>query len=197
MNTILLTIVLALTPSNMELAEEALIISSEALSDILESHDVQVIMIEILGEHEGGWFIEQTLTSVLCENGITVINSVPDSSSRSSERLMIRPMEIVVEYGDVSRPWLIGNKRVERIARCELSATLIDSDGKIIMTARTDGTADDVVSWSDASTLSGSSEWEWLSRELPEDSGSGILEPLIVSGVVASLVYLFYSSRAN
>ncbi len=197
MNTILLTIVLALTPSNMELAEEALVISSEALSDILESHNVQVVTIEILGEHEGGWFIEQTLTSVLCENGITIISSVSDSASHSSERLMIRPMEMVVEYGDVSRPWLIGSKRVERIARCELSANLVDLNGEIVMTARTDGTVDDVVSWSDASTLSGSKEWEWLSRELPEETGSGILEPLIVTGVVASLVYLFYSSRAD
>ncbi len=197
MNTILLTIVLALTPSNMELAEEALVISSEALSDILESYDVQVVMIEILGEHEGGWFVEQTLSSVLCNDGITILSSVSDSSSRSSERLLIRPMEIVVEYGDASRPWLIGTKRIERIARCELSATLVDSNGEIVMTARTNGTADDVVSWSDVSTLSGSSEWEWLSRELPEDTGSGILEPLIVTGVVASLVYLFYSSRAD
>ncbi|MCD4848178.1 MAG: hypothetical protein K8R76_08310 [Candidatus Aegiribacteria sp.] len=197
MNTILLTIVLALTPSNMELAEEALVISSEALSDILESYNVQNIIIEILGEHEGGWFLEQTLASVLCENDISIISSVSDSSFRSFDRLMVRPMEIVVEYGDVSRPWLIGSKRVERIARCELSATLVDSNGKIVTTARTNGTADDVVSWSDVSTLSGSSEWEWLSRELPEDSGSSILEPLIVSGVVASLVYLFYSSRAD
>ncbi|MCK4506001.1 MAG: hypothetical protein KAW14_10305, partial [Candidatus Aegiribacteria sp.] len=176
---------------------EALVISSEALSDILESYNVQVVVIEVLGEHAGGWFVEQTLTSVLCENGISIINSVSDSSSRSFDQLMIRPMEIVVEYGDVSRPWLIGSKRIERIARCEISATLVDSDGKIVTTARTNGTAEDVISWSDVSTLSGSTEWEWLSRELPEDSGSSILEPLIVSGVVASLVYLFYSSRAD
>ncbi len=197
MNTILLTIVLALTPSNMELAEDALVISTEALSDILESYNVQIVMIEVLGEHAGGWFVEQTLSSVLCENGISIISTVSDSSARSFDRLTIRPMEIVVEYGDISRPWLIGNKRIERIARCELSATLIDSDGKVVTTARTNGIAEDVVSWSDVSTLSGSSEWEWLSRELPEDTGSSILEPLIVSGVVASLVYLFYSSRAD
>jgi hypothetical protein len=106
-------------------------------------------------------------------------------------------MELVVEYGDVSRPWVVGAKRVERIAKCELMSTLLDQEGEILLNLRTSGIRQDVVSWSDTDMLEGSAEWEWLSGDLPENSGGGILEPIVVTGVVASLVYLFYSSRAE
>ena len=196
MYTILMAALLALAPSNMELAEDAILLSLQELPDSLFSYGADEIMIEILGEHSGNWFIEQTIYSVLHENGITVSQRElnPEGSSLT---LSVRPMELVVEYGDVSRPWVIGSKRVGRIAKCELSSTLLDADGVVLMTARTSGIEEDMIPWSDAEVLNGSEEWDWLSGSMPENRGGGILEPIIVSGVVASLVYLFYSSRAE
>ena len=196
MYTILMAALLALAPSNMELAEDAILLSLQELPDSLFSYGADEIMIEILGEHSGNWFIEQTIYSVLHENGITVSQRElnPEGSSLT---LRVRPMELVVEYGDVSRPWVIGSKRVDRIAKCELSSTLLDADGVVLMTARTSGIEEDMIPWSDAEVLNGSEEWDWLSGSMPENRGGGILEPIIVSGVVASLVYLFYSSRAE
>ena len=196
MYTILMTALLALVPSNMELAEDAIFLALQDLPYNLSSYGADNIQIEILGEHSGNWFIEQTISSVLHENGITVFQRDLDQDS-SSMLLSVRPMELLVEYGDVSRPWIIGSKRVDRIAKCELSFTLFDTDRSILMTLRTSGVEEDMISWSDAEVLNGSEEWDWLSGELPENRGGGILEPIIVSGVVASLVYLFYSSRAE
>jgi hypothetical protein len=196
MYTILMTVLLALAPSNMELAEDAILLALQELPDNLSSFRADEIVIEIIGEHSGNWLIEQTITSTLHENGITVFEQ-DASRDGSCMTLSVRPMELVVEYGDVSRPWVIGNKRVERIAKCELSSTLYDTDGSILMTVRMSGIEEDVISWSDTEVLDGSEEWDWLSGDLPENRGGGILEPVIVSGVVASLVYLFYSSRAE
>ncbi|MCK4807865.1 MAG: hypothetical protein KAT09_09470, partial [Candidatus Aegiribacteria sp.] len=193
---ILMTVLLALAPSNMELAESAILQALQELPENLSYYGADEILIEIIGEHSGNWLIEQTISSILHENGITVFERDvnPDSSCMI---LRVRPMELLVEYGDVSRPWIIGSKRVERIAKCELSSTLLDTDASIIMTIRTSGIEEDKILWSDAEVLDGSEEWEWLSGDLPENRGGGILEPIIVSGVVASLVYLFYSSRAE
>ena len=196
MHTILMSVLLALVPSNMELAEDALLLAFEGIPDSLSQYGADAVMIEILGENSGNWFIQQTLASVLHENGIAVLEREPDSEN-SAYTLKVRPMELVVEYGDVSRPWLVGSKRVERIAKCELSITLHDLDGSMMMTLRSSGTQIDVIAWSDAEVLDGSADWDWLSGELPENRGGGILEPIIVTGVVASLVYLFYSSRAD
>lgn len=191
-----MTVLLAMVPSNMELAEDAILLALQELPETLSSYGADEILIEIIGEHSGNWFIKQTVSSILHENGITVFERDVNSDS-SWMVLSVRPMELLVEYGDVSRPWIIGSKRVERIAKCELSSTLLDADGSILMTVRTSGIEVDKISWSDAEVLNGSEEWEWLSGDLPENRGGGILEPIIVSGVVASLVYLFYSSRAE
>jgi len=195
MHTILMTAILALVPTNMELAEDALEMSLEGIPAQLSAYGVEVVVVDISGEHAGNWFIEQTVMSVLHDNGFTVID--PGVDRGSGMTLRVRPMELLVEYGDVSRPWIVGSKRVERIAKCELMNTLLDEEGEIMMSIRTSGIQQDVISWSDAEVLNGSSEWEWLSGELPENRGGGILEPIVVTGVVASLVYLFYSSRAE
>ena len=178
------------------LAEDALLLAVQDISENVSAYGAEEILIEIMGEHSGNWFIKQTIFSVLHESGITVFER-NDGPELSCMTLQVRPMELVVEYGDASRPWIIGSKRVERIAKCELSAILVDADGSILMTVRTSGVVDDVISWSDAEVLNGSEEWDWLSGDLPENRGGGILEPIIVTGVVASLVYLFYSSRAD
>lgn len=190
-----MTAVLALAPTNMELAEDALALALQEIPGQLSAYGVESVSVEIAGEHAGNWLISQTVMSFLHDEGFQVIDrGEPDSTGMV---LRVRPMELTVEYGDVSRPWLVGNKRVERIAKCELSSTLLDAGGGIVMSVRTSGIQSDVISWSDAQVLNGSSDWEWLSGELPENRGGGILEPIVVTGVVASLVYLFYSSRAE
>jgi hypothetical protein len=195
MHTILLTAVLAMVPTNMELAEDALHMALEGLPAQLSSYGANDVLIEITGDHAGDWFVEQTVASVLHESGMTVLDR--DIAGDSGMLVRIRPMELMVEYGDVSRPWIVGSKKVQRIAKCELMITLLDSQGEILMSLRTSGLREDQVSWSDAEVLGGSAEWDWLSAELPENRGGGILEPIVVTGVVASLVYLFYSSRAE
>ena len=190
-----MTAILALVPTNMELAEDALEMSLEGIPAQLSAYGVEEVVVDVSGEHAGNWFIEQTVMSVLHDNGFTVIDA--EAERGSGMILRVRPMELLVEYGDVSRPWIVGSKRVERIAKCELMNTLVDEEGEIVMSLRTSGIQQDVISWSDAEVLNGSSEWEWLSGELPENRGGGILEPIVVTGVVASLVYLFYSSRAE
>jgi len=196
MYSILTVVLLALVPSNMELAEDALSLAIADLPENLSAYGADEISLDILGDHAGNWFIEQTISSVLHEAGIVVYDRA-SGSEISGMTLNVRPMELIVDYGNVSRPWIVGSKRVQRIAKCEMSFTLLDSDASILMTMRTSGVTDDVISWSDAEVLDGSSDWEWLSSELPENSSGGILEPIVVTGVVASLVYLFYSSRAE
>jgi hypothetical protein len=197
MNLILMVLALSgySNPTNVELAEEALIMACMPIPDSLSSMGVDRVVLELEGTSEGGWFVLQTLTAILDDRGVMVTGG---SADRSGEMILrVRPMELRVGYGDVSRPWIIGAKRVERIATAEVSSTLLDSAGAVVTTMRTSGTAADVVAWNDADALAGSDSWTWLSSGLPEGSAGGILEPIIVTGVVASLVYLFYSSRAD
>jgi len=197
MSAILLVLALAgyTDPTNVELAEEALLLACLPVPDSLAAMGIGEVSVVADGSHEGGWFVVQSMTALLAERGIAVTGG--EEGRGSVLQLRVRPMELRVSYGSVSRPWVVGAKRVERIAAAEISTQLVDSGGTVLMTLRSSGTAADEISWNDADALAGSDSWNWLTAELPEGGGGGILEPIIVTGVVASLVYLFYSSRAD
>ena len=182
-------------PTNLELVEQAVLESVEELPSRLLDQGVDTVGVEILGDHPGGWLLEQTATQILNSEGVTVSSVSRDPGSGYVLRL--RPMDLAVRYGDSSRSWLIGSKKVDRHATCEISATLLSAGGTVIMSNRYGATVSDQVAVSDLSRLAGERTDPWLAPERTESGEGGILEPLIVSGVVASLIYLFYSSRAE
>jgi hypothetical protein len=183
-------------PTNLELAESAVL---EAVSEIpgdLAELGVETVVVEMAGEHGAGWLLEQTVTSELSAAGIGV-SVAEGEAARTGYRLRLRPMELEVRYGETSRSWLIGSKKVTRHATCQLSATLLGPSGEVMMASRYGADVSDRVAVSDLSQLAGDRGDPWLAPEMSEEGSGGILEPLIVSGVVASLIYLFYSSRAE
>lgn len=183
-------------PTNLELAEAAVL---EAVSEIpgdLAELGVDTVVVEMAGDHAGGWLLEQTATSELSAGGVTV-NAAEGESARTAYRLRLRPMELEVRYGESSRSWLIGTKKVTRHATCQISATLLGPSGQVVLATRYGADVSDRVPVSSLSQLAGERGGPWLSPEMEGDGEGGILEPLIVSGVVASLIYLFYSSRAE
>lgn len=194
---LVLTVLAAMpAPTNLELAEAAVL---EAVSEIpgdLAELGVDTVVVEMAGDHAGGWLLEQTATSELSAGGVTV-NAAEGESARSGYRLRLRPMELEVRYGESSRSWLIGTKKVARHATCQISATLLGPSGQVVLATRYGADVSDRVPVSHLSQLAGDRSDPWLSPEIAQGGEGGILEPLIVSGVVASLIYLFYSSRAE
>jgi hypothetical protein len=87
-----------------------------------------------------------------------------------------------------------GTKGYERLAGMRASATLFDPmNGDVVWTRSAAQSASDVVAKGDvAYAASGSG---YLNPPLPRGGGTRWLEPMIVIGVVAGLVVLFYSNR--
>ncbi len=180
--------------TNLELVEATVEQACSELVAMLDEQGVESVSITIEGEHAGNWLVEQTAAAILSNQGFTVIVS---RESDDQNVLRIRPMDLAVRYGNTSRSWLFGSKRVERIAVCELSSQLIDQDGTILVSVRSSATDTDLVPVSELDVLDGAEDWVWLAEGEIGGDGGGILEPLVVTGVVASLIYLFYSSRAE
>ena len=75
---------------------------------------------------------------------------------------------------------------------------LLSTDGSVALSERLSGELSDELSYGDVEQVSGTGANDsWLTPEIPESEGGGVLEPIIVTGVIASLIYLFYSSRAE
>ncbi len=186
----LLGLVLTGSVTNLGMLETAVLDALEPISEQVSAQGLETVTLNIQGEHEGGWLIEQTATYTLGAAGVTVY------TSRESEgwTLNLRPMELGVTYAQTGRSWMLGGKRVPRLACCEIAATLVDPGGNVVLTAREGSVIESVVSLSDIIVLESSTE-RWVNGELSEEESGNILEPLVVTGVVTALVYLFYSSR--
>lgn len=99
-----------------------------------------------------------------------------------------------VSYVRRIRSFPFGVKGYERLVTMRASATMQDpATGRVLWAKSASGSLSDVVRKGDlAYVTGGSSGWN---PPLPQGRGLRVLEPLIVVGVVAGLVVLFYSNR--
>jgi len=178
---------------NLEMLEEAVHRAVVPAADAVALEGVESLFILMEGEHEGGWLVRQTVTDLLAERGVRV---EAERTEHQSCQLMVRPMELGVLYGAVERSWFLGGRRMGRSAVCRLAFTLTDENGAVIDTWRTDGMVQDTVSPGDAQNFEHRTE-QWVNDRMPDMVGNKVLEPVVVTGVVAALIYLFYSSRAD
>lgn len=190
MTFFLLGLVLAGSPTNLDMLETVVLNAIEPVAEQVLAHGLEAVTLSVQGEHEGGWLIEQIATAALSRAGITVYTT----RSENGWILNLRPMELGVTYAQTGRSWLLGGKQVPRLASCEIAATLVDFDGNVVLTAREGSVIENMIPISDVVIIESSTE-KWANGELSEEESGNILEPLVVTGVVTALVYLFYSSR--
>ena len=138
------------------------------------------------------------------EGGITPPGTATDSAAVAAARApdpVERPLRLQVEVEGSSVSYVrrlgsfpFGTKGYERLAGMRASATLIDPvDGEVIWTRSAAKSSADVVAKRDvAYAASGSGS---INPPVPRGGGTRWLEPMIVLGVVAGLVVLFYSNR--
>ena len=182
-------------PSNLELAEQCVFTACETLPEELIAENINRINLELEGDHEAGWLVLQSVNTVLNENGITVVQPVRPEDS-DDPVLHIRVMDLSLRYGEVERSWFLGTRRMNRVVTVELAFSIINPDGELVLSDRLSSINQHKTRLSDIDHVA-CETYEWLSPEIERDEGGGIIEPLVVTGVVASLIYLFYSSRAE
>ncbi|MCK5131552.1 MAG: hypothetical protein KAR40_05310 [Candidatus Sabulitectum sp.] len=186
----LLELVLVGSMTNLDMLETVVLNAMEPVAEQVSAQGLETVTLNIQGEHEGGWLLEQIATSALSAAGVTVYIA----RDEGDWTLNLRPMELGVTYAQTRRSWVLGGKQVPRLASCEIAATLVDPEGNVILTSREGSVIENIVCPSDIIILESSTE-KWINGELSDEESGNILEPLVVTGVVTALVYLFYSSR--
>ncbi|MFO7625890.1 MAG: hypothetical protein R6V62_01370 [Candidatus Fermentibacteraceae bacterium] len=178
---------------NLELTEQAVFQAVTPVADALSLRGTESLFITVEGAHEGGWLVVQALTNLLSEKGIGV---TAERTDRTGSQIVVRPMQLGVVYGEIERSWFLGARRMPRSAVCSLAISLLDENGIVVDTWRTEGLVQDTVSPGDKQFFEHRTEL-WANDTVPAGSGNKVLEPVVVTGVVAALIYLFYSSRAD
>lgn len=125
----------------------------------------------------------------------------PDTTAAVRGESAMHPLRLNVQVDGAGVSYVrrigsfpFGTKGYERLAAMRATATLIDPvGGEVFWTRTSTHSATDVVAKGDvAYAASGSGR---LNPPVPKGGGTHWLEPLIVVGVVAGLVVLFYSNR--
>lgn len=178
---------------NLELTEQAVFQAVAPVAEALSLRQTEGLFITVDGGHPGGWLVVQTLTKLLSDRGTGVTSERTD---RTGSQLIVRPMQLGVMYGEIERSWFLGARRMPRSAVCSLAISLLDENGTVVDTWRTDGLIQDTVAPGDRQLFEHRTE-SWANDTVPAGSGNKVLEPVVVTGVVAALIYLFYSSRAD
>ncbi|MEW6685598.1 MAG: hypothetical protein AB1393_05260 [Candidatus Edwardsbacteria bacterium] len=188
-------------PTNLDLIERA---AKEAIEKMMMeiplSFELPQEGISLKPEkvEEGGWLVENILTSILKEKEGKVILKDEERSEKSPRLcLSYRLVELGVNYGKDSHH-LFGSKKIKRYAKAKIILRLIkEPEGEILFLKSGEGKTEDVVPQRILSYLEKGS-FSLTNPTVKEDSGwSEVLEPLIVVGIVSGLIYLFYSTKAT
>jgi len=174
-------------PANLDLARRAARAAAErVVRDIPPGSRILVLVTE--SSRPLDWAVEEALMGALGRAGFQVFRTAPGGDS--SAFLRCRTVDVGLTYQDKAGG-------VERVARVRIAYHLTQGDaGRVLASGDDLGTAQDVVT---ASALPGLEGPElvpvWLKAR--EGLGSRLVEPALISAVVAGLIYLFYSSKAS
>jgi hypothetical protein len=173
----------------------------EILDALDAARDGRAVKLVPEGDTEDYDFIGQVFTTLLGERGVQVYRAVsgpegPQSQSGALE-LRIRATEFSVVYPGVFRSYLIGGKKVRRVASVGIAATLVDpATGAVLDTAEASRDDADQFAHRDLYRVE-EGTYEFVHPAIPGSGWTRVVEPVFVSGIIVGLIYLFFSNQSD
>ncbi len=113
----------------------------------------------------------------------------------TGKAILFRVLECGVSFPVARRSWLLGPTSYERVARVRVSARYMEEPGhRVLGLAEASRARADTVPGSAMSYVAGP-EYPFSMRVAEPKSVKALLQPLIVTGIVSGLVYLFHQNQ--
>jgi hypothetical protein len=191
----------AAVASNLELMSRLV---GEAATELVESvpADVQWSDVVLAGfaRDEQYQFTDNVLARVLTSAGHKVYDSQPTAGGEGrgpALRLEYQALNFALSYPKIYRPYLIGGKRVKRKAEVTLLVKLINpADGSVVWIGEASRSHEDRFSHGDLDEVEAGT---FAFTKPPRSSAKWgkIVEPVVVTGIIVGLIYLFFSNQDN
>lgn len=194
--------------SNLDiLTELAAGVADELISGMQSSLKAQSgIRLIPYAEGETYEFLMNIFTTELTARGIKTYSSVPAGAKdapKTTEKnaagmeLSIQALEFSLTYPRIFRSHIIGGKQIKRRAEITLFAKLLDSaDRSVAWVGEASRVHDDQFSYGDR-TQAEKSLFTFTKPEVEPAGWGRIVEPVVVSGIIVGLVYLFFSNQTD
>jgi len=175
-----------LHPTNLGLLQHVALSASEQIVAQVQDIPPQAFVVLNVSPKSLDWIAEEAITKVLMLRGHRVFKTSLGGDSTAT--LSFRVIELSVSYREKS-------DYVERTARAKINFSLTKGQANLVL-SQGEGLASrqDIVPKAQLSNLEGA---EITPIRMPTNEGMGrLIEPTLLSAVVAGLIYLFYANKA-
>jgi hypothetical protein len=115
----------------------------------------------------------------------------------SALRLEFQLIDFSLRYTKIYRSFLIGGKKVKRHADVRILAKLVDpADGLVVWLGEASRSYDDHFSYGNIDEIE-TGLYEFTKPPRESRHWGKIVEPVVVSGIIVGLIYLFFSNQGD
>jgi hypothetical protein len=189
--------------TNFEVIENT---AASAVSELISNMPVvpKGAMIELLksrGVGEIDFVFENVLLRRMRESGYRVSIMAPEQKGEqqadSRYRLSYQVIRMSLAYPKIGRRYWFGAKEVERLAEIGIFAQLADlGSGDILWVGDAQKKYQDTISYGQLGAVE-EEQYAFTMPKRDELRWSRLVEPIIVTGIISGLVYLFFSNQSD
>ena len=179
-------------------------LASQVLLDVLagvpSQHQVRDIILVPYAADERYDFLDNVFTRVLTTNGYRAragLGRAGSDTTSSSLILEYHALNFSLRYSKIYRAYVMGGKKVKRQADIKLHARLLDpQDDTIVWVGDSSKHFEDQFSYSRVDEVE---QGEFAFTKPPHDTTNWgkIVEPVVVTGIIVGLIYLFFSNQTE
>jgi len=181
-------------PTNLGLAHELCRgVAGKTLDTLAPRLSGRCLHSRAAGEHSGNALVQLALDEAARVRGLSVSTDGTDCAARLEYRIL----DLRIAYTGLDRSALFVKKEIERSGTCVVAVRLLDAaSGAELATAQEEILATDRVPY-DLRDLVRSESYPFTQPELKEKDWSKSVEPFVVTALISSLVYLFFSNQSS
>ena len=188
--------------TNLEILQD---ISGKAFDEIMANmfnieKGSSVLLMKDRGVGDIDFVLDNVILKTLNDAGLRVRERIEKKEGETVNPDYILKYQIVrmsFSYPDIGRNWLIGEKEVERLAEISLFVQLVDGEtGDTVWIGEAEKQFNDVIPYSLLERVE-DQEYAFTRPERDEWTWTSFIEPVVVTGIVTGLVYLFFSNQSN
>jgi hypothetical protein len=189
--------------SNADLMKK---LTSESVDEILsgvpddfDSHDVVLVPYALDERYE---FIDNVFTRILTAKGFRVHAGLEGNAAKQKRVdagfvIEYQATNFNLVYPKIYRSYLIGGKRVRRTADVRLVAKVVDpADDSVVWVGEAGRSHEDQFSYSELPAVE-AGVFAFTKPPRKTTNWGKIAEPVVVSGIIVGLVYLFFSNQTD
>lgn len=179
-------------------------LTGEVMADAVERMKIPSgsrVYMKQVESHEASWLVQSILLEVLTRRGHAVMAGAMPSPDEEIEgppsyEIAYRVVSCETAFPRAWRHWVIGSRKVERMAAVDVHFQLSDSSAAIVWAGNVQRDKREIIPGGRLQELATPGQ-SFTTPELEPGGWDKVLEPVLVAGIVGGLIYLFYTSRST